>query len=510
MTWDFDEASSRARKTYDAIGELTVTPIVRETDFDNIGLRTPRLVNGAHCYVDISNFRALVGEGAADASTVWALNIYSREVTRVVESDFDATKIHFQGPRLHAVAYRPISDDSAKAIKAVLMVAAVCDVARQLSDVLELDTEWVPAAGVDIGEALVTKDGAAGDRELLFLGSAANRAAKVITTGIRVTAGVADLLPDDISAHLSPSGEVWRFSAPTSALRDLVGRYGFAWSPELTTKRLVAEVESCPQSVVRLVRPAIAIDKDKLSLSNSKLTNDSISIFADVDGFTAFIAAAEEAGTLSEAVRSFHVLRTEMRNVLHHDFAQLRIQYQGDRVQGLVYLPLDDRELVALTAIQIAAALTSTVQTVLPPIIGPASLPLAIGLAYGPVVLTKPGERGNRDVVTLGEATPEAARIQQTLVGGWIGINGALRGHLPDWLGKLFLWDSSARAYTAQLTYDELVRLQASEEGISLSELLGRLAIGVGAGIAVGALARRALTPPPQTEPAPLRPWHRD
>jgi len=241
-------------------------------------------------------------------------------------------------------------------------------------------------------------------------------------------------------------------------------------------------------------------------MSNSKLV-DGVSLFADVDGFTAFIADEDSNGTLPEAVRSYHVLRSEMRNVLRRDYSQLRVQYQGDRMEGLVYEPIDDAEKIAVTAVEIAAALTTTVSDVLPDIIGRASKPLAIGLAYGPIVVTKLGERGNRDVVTLGEATPEAARIQQSLSGGCIGIDGALRVLLPAWMQELFPWEAAVRAHVAtDLSIAELTRLTATDRGISVATLV-KLAVASGLALTAVALTVRAARAAETAATTTVRPW---
>lgn len=56
---------------------------------------------------------------------------------------------------------------------------------------------WRLATGLDHGSAIATRNGASGDQELLFLGSPANHAAKILhkSGGIRMTPEVHDLLP---------------------------------------------------------------------------------------------------------------------------------------------------------------------------------------------------------------------------------------------------------------------------------------------------------------------------
>jgi class 3 adenylate cyclase len=243
------------------------------------------------------------------------------------------------------------------------------------------------------------------------------------------------------------------------------------------------------------------IDKAKLGLSNSKRV-EAVSLFADVDGFTAYIEDADASGTLPEAVRAYHVIRSEMRNTAVTDFDALRIQYQGDRMQALAYLPINDTDAAALTAVRTAAALNSVTTHVLSEVIGAAAKPIAIGLAAGTVLVSKLGQYGDRDVVSLGWSTAEAARIQEALEGGQIGIDAELRRRLPEWLQRIFVWEQSPRAYVAKdLTLDELDRLEASES----SMLAKGLVAGAVAGAAIGAGV--ALVRSRKEQEKPLRPW---
>lgn len=198
------------------------------------------------------------------------------------------------------------------------------------------------------------------------------------------------------------------------------------------------------------------IDKSVLGMSNTKRV-DAVSLFADVDGFTAFIEDANDRDELPEAVRAYHAIRSEMRHVVVADYDGLRLQYQGDRVQGLAYLPLDDPGKAAVKAVRAAAALHSAVAEVLPQVIGSAVRPLAIGLAAGPVLVSKLGEHGNRDVVSLGVSTADAARVQGRLDGWQTGLDASVYSRLPAWLADLFTWNSTAGAYLADnLTLDEI------------------------------------------------------
>ncbi len=510
MGWNEGCSLERAKKKYDVTEGLVVGDIVRETDLERTMLKNPRRIRAAHVYVDIPQFRSLLGDGEPNEEMLRRMHLWAREVTKIVEGDFNATKVHFQGPKLHALSYRPVGDDHVTVVKAVLLAAAVRATVPVFNDVLELDTDeaWSAAGGVDFGDALVTKDGVAGDRELLFLGNPANVAAKIIAgNGLRLTAEVADLLPADVADEVFSTGQedVYSFTPTAKQLEELVALYGYGWSRENSRDRLVEAVSACPAGAATVHDASSKIDKGTLGFSNSKRVH-AVSIFADVDGFTAYVAEADAAGTLPEAVRAYHVIRSEMRNTAVDDYEALRIQYQGDRMQALAYLPLDDAEQVALTAVRIAAALNSVTTHVLPEVIGEAARPIAIGLAAGRVLVSKLGQHGDRDVVSLGRSTAEAARIQQALDGGQIGIDRELRDRLPAWLQGVFVWDGAPRAYVAKdLTLDEFERLEASESS-SVAKGLLKAAIVGSAAAAVGTALIRSRREGNPDDP-PLRPW---
>lgn len=165
MGWDEDRSRERAEAKYEETDGLTVGEIVRATDLENTTLKNPRRIRAAHLYVDVPGYRSLLGDNL-DEEMLRRSHLWAREVTKIVDSDFDATKVHFQGPKLHAIAYRPVGDDEAMVVKAVLLGAAVRETVKVFNDVLGLGAEdaWRTAGGVDFGDALVTKDGVAGDR----------------------------------------------------------------------------------------------------------------------------------------------------------------------------------------------------------------------------------------------------------------------------------------------------------------------------------------------------------
>ncbi len=56
MSWSYDEALDRAKRSHEETADLTVTDVVQEIDFDLISRLHPRRVTGTHLYVDVSKF----------------------------------------------------------------------------------------------------------------------------------------------------------------------------------------------------------------------------------------------------------------------------------------------------------------------------------------------------------------------------------------------------------------------------------------------------------------------
>jgi len=498
MGWDHARSLERSKRKWDETEGLEVKKVVRETDFESIALKAPRLVVGAHVYVGISNYSSLLNGDKTDGEMLRLQHLWAREITRVVEKDFSGVKIHFQGPRVHAVMYRPIGNDSEIATRAVLMAAAIRAATSVFNSVHGLDDgRWVTAGGVDIGEAVATKSGVGGDRELLFLGNAANRAAKIIATSLRVTGDAAELVADDAAGYLVDCGaDVYRFAASAAQLEALFAARGWSWTAEGCRNRIEADALNITVDAVKVYDAALAFKKEDLGLSNSKRVVG-VSLFADVDGFTSYVAEEQANDRIDGAVRAWHVIRAETRETLVTDFNGFRVQYQGDRIQGLIYLPIGDESAVAVQAVRIAAALNSAVTNVLPDVIGHAAKPLAIGLALGTTLVSRIGEHGDRDTVCLAPATAEGARIQQALEGRVIGVDTALFEVLPQWLANEFAWDNTVKAYVlADLTLDELERLEAQQGGSAKSLLaVGAAAATVGAVIAQKRLRDRPLRP---------------
>ena len=145
---------------------------------------------------------------------------------------------------------------------------------------------------------------------------------------------------------------------------------------------------------------------------------------------------------------------------------------------------MDDEAAALLRAVELAAALKTISEEILPQVVAPeAAKPLAIGLALGEVLVSRMGQHGDPDVVAIGPSVGQSAAIQQRLPGGTIGLSADTHAALPDWLRAAFTWDRSALAWVSDaLNYDRFVDLKVSESdapGLAAATgALGTAAVG--------------------------------
>lgn len=476
MGWNYQTSVERAQKRWDATADLNVADVVRVTDFNAIALNAPRRVVGCHLYVDVTNFNSLLREAEDDADRadmVRLLHIWQREVSKILDA-FEVVKVHFQGPRLHAISYRPISNSAEQVSRALLAALAARHAATAFAT--EFGVTWTVAAGLDHGKTVATRNGAAGDRELLFLGHAANHAAKILqSTGIRLTQDARDLLPPEFDDYIT-DGDPITATMSTATVTDMADNVNCEWTIEETRERLAAAATSYPNGCVSVSGVKESIDKGNLALSNTKAVIGA-SVFADVDGFTAYVdKLMTDDEDLIDAIRRFHVLRGEGRDTAVQDFSALRVQYQGDRMQALVYKPIDDEVAIAIKAVELAAALNTVAGVIVPKVCdGDVDTPFAIGISTGRVLVTKIGEQGNRDLVVIGQSIAQAASIQQRLEGGQIGLAADTWKVLPEWLQEPFKWSTTARAYVAtDLTHSDYLDLKASNDSRAMSSVTSK------------------------------------
>jgi hypothetical protein len=470
MGWDRNTSLQRIEARWkDRNREIEVAKLAREMDLENIKFTRGKRILGAHVYATVSGSGKLtnLGSDAEAQSAIQRLALWQAEVARIAKT-FEVPIIAFQGARAHFLNYRPIDDESDIARKSVLLARAISLMTwHSFNPLFEDDEAFNARAAADIGETVGTRGGSRGDSELLFLGSPANRPAKLlgtnrVTVTKRLRAALGDQLPveapndDDSMALTLSKAEV---EAETSAL-------GIAWSTTLSSTRLADDLEKWPANRFGVSGATTRIDPKALSRSKSKRVQAAV-IVADIDGFSAYIDEAENDDVKRDAIVTLDAIRQELRAVLKTDHDGVRIQYQGDNTIGVVHLPNGGDAAIAKTAIEIAAAMQSSIEDTLPQHVPDAGrLHLAVGIAFSDTVVASLGDYAKRNALVIGPAATKAEQIQMRLDAHETGISKPIYDLLTETLQELFTWDQNKKAYVAKrLDAAKLSRIQDAQNG---------------------------------------------
>lgn len=471
MSWNYDVSRERIRKHLENAGEIEIEKLVRDADLRSLLSETAcREIFGAHVYVDVPNFAKLATEidGEEYRRVIQAVHLYQREVSRIVEDEgiFDGVRVHFQGPKLHALFFRPIDAAGDLATKAVLLQAVLREFVDSVFNPAFPALENVEiSGGADIGNAIGTQDGMKGDRELLFVGAPANYAAKITADAgqLRMTARVYNELPKETQRLCSKAddGNYVFGSVGHATLQNLLEKVGVKWNPEASAKRLEEDKRKFPLKDIQYSNAEELIDLDSLGITNNRRVT-AASLFADVDGFTAYVDSAKTTELKKAALRVLHAIRHEMAAVIKHDFDGLRIQYQGDRAQALLHLPKEDFPAIAEKAVGMAAGLQSSMEYTLKECL-PESAPLklAVGIDVDLTLVSKLGIRGERDRICIGLGVVDAEECQEQCKGGEVGITSEVHGMLEASTRKHFTYNKDNGIYVAvDLTAEKSERLK--------------------------------------------------
>lgn len=493
MSWDAEKSEARIWEHLESIPPIEVQPLERKANLETLLSETCcREIEGAHIYVDVPNFSQLIG-GAENEDQlrqiIRAIHIYQRQLSRITEETFDGVRVHFQGVRMHALLYRPIGELTELATRAFLLSVLARDFLRHIFNPrFESMPNLALSTGTDIGTVIGTRNGMRGDRELLFLGTTANQAAKILETGLRLTPNMFVQLPERLQQLCESDGDFYRVMPLTKdEVDDLVATADISWDRDELSELVEADLEAFPIADIKISGATELIDLDSLSIFNNKGVR-AASLFADLCGFTAFIERAETDEQKQDALKALHLARKEFTRVATQDFNGLRVQFQGDRMQALFHLPEADGAL-AKKSTAVAIAIQSSMEILRSAFEPMASLQVAVGVDLGDVVISNLGTRGHRDRIVIGTSVVQAARNEERCDKREIGVSGIVYRELEDDLRNQFAYSNEKRCYIARgLTFAALDRKAAGEVYRGASPVIiqrtgsGLAVTGVGSG----------------------------
>ncbi|MGA2214174.1 MAG: adenylate/guanylate cyclase domain-containing protein [Bryobacteraceae bacterium] len=474
-TWNKERAGKRIDGKISGLPlkDIEIKKYVRDTDLTNLPGNVAYRVEGVHLYADILNLSDMLNvtdvEGeTCHRRTLRFLNLHYRAVYRIIER-VDAIFVDFHNQRLHSVVSKPYDGEADRIHKAVAMGQLIIDVLAQTGE----DADH-PAAkvriGIDTGKALAVNNGRRGHREPLFLGVPANHAAKrasggmatgvYLTNEARTVIGLKKADNEDTTALTSTEITTSKDKANLGVTADDIVK---EWKDDLEKSPIGAFGFSGHTP------PFSTLNIETLSVKNSR-RQDAATVYADIDGFTAYVAAnIASDDSAKHVVRALHVLRSELDAVLHSDFSGRKVRFIGDCVHGLTVegtgQTTDEKETISNLTL-CAGGMRSSFDLALTKLkengTNASSLGLAVGFEYGPMTVTRLGLKGELVRCSVSRGVLAAEQEQSRCAGTETALGVNAYNNASDAVRSVF---GTSRKRSG-LTYDVAV-MELSEKNDS-------------------------------------------
>jgi hypothetical protein len=470
--WNKDTASKRIDSRIEELplNEIEIKEFVRDTDLTNLPRNVAYRINGVHLYADIVNLVDMLhvtdveGE-TCHRRTLRFLNMHYRAVYRILQR-VDALFVDFHNQRLHSVVAKPYDSEAERVRKAVAIGQLIIDVLAQTGEDADHPAAKV-RVGIDTGLALAVNNGRRGHREPLFLGEPANHAAKrasggkltgiFLTNKARAVVGLGSVQNEDATALTTQEVNDCKEKAKLGVTTDEIVK---EWRDDLE-KNPIGSFEFKGHTP-----PFSTLDIEELSVKNSR-RQDAATVYADLDGFTAYVAKNITTDTAAKhVVRALHVLRSELDSVLHTDFAGRKVRFIGDCVHGLevegTAQATDEKETISnmtLCAGGMRSSFNLTLTKLKNSGTDAPSLGLAIGFEYGPMNVTRLGMKGELVRCSVSRGVLAAEREQYRCTGNETAIGSIAYERGSDAVRAVF----GTTRKRAGLDYDTAVQELAAK-----------------------------------------------
>lgn len=450
-TWSEDKAKQRIATRLAEVKNVEIKNYVRDTDLTGLKNGLAYRVDGVHLYIDILNIDEMLDITATEGErchrrTLRFLNNHYRAVRNIL-LEVDAIQVDFHNQRLHAVFAKPYDDEAGRIHKAVATAQLIRDVLARTG---EDSDDPLPAAktrvGIDTGKALAVNNGRRSSREPLFLGNPANQAAKRAgggtAEGIFMTNNARQVVGWDKALNVDATALTVSQIAESQEEADL----------ELTVDKVVkdweADLEKNPIGKFEFYRhtpPFQTLDLELLSPKNSR-RQECVSIYADIDNFTAYVAKhIDNDEDAKHVVKTLHVLRSELDAVLHEDFAGKKVRFIGDCIHGVLIegtAQTTEAEETAKNSMRCAAAMRSSFKVALDELnaasVHAGDLGLAIGMEHGITSVTRLGIKGELIRCCISRSVLASEDEQLRCNGRETAIGPTLDKHAPQVFRDLF------------------------------------------------------------------------
>lgn len=442
------------------------------------------VTDGVHVYANLLDFDTYLEDVGRETEAgcgrlLEFLHLHYSGIDRLVEA-FAAQRVDHHGGRVHAVILEPAGPENEveRINTALSLAAAIRLLVEEASAAHQRKFGSRIRVGVESGSALAINSGRQGEPEPLFIGDAANQAAKLadgeqegVALGERARAVLLDRglsITGSTGLLLNEAG--YLPSAREPSIFSAFGRRGAvdnAFS-EFRVNELAEAIHPARFGFFRHDLPLSKLEFSELIPSRSA-RQEMASLFADLSGFTAYVRYGMASGNIRQVVSNLHVIRGEMAGVLN-DFGGRKIRFIGDCIQGGLaegtQLQTHDMDTVR-QAFRCAGAMRSSFelcQDILP---GIDDLGLKIGIEMGTTPITRLGIRGARSVrCSSSKAVTVSERVQRNCDKNETALGVSALHRAPsairqacDWRGAVHGLDyEAAIAFAAAMSAPAIAR----------------------------------------------------
>lgn len=500
MPWNYDKAQQRIAKAVEDAPSVSVSrfadqymPLYESRKMAMATGETPLapplfnlqkgeavVVDSIHLYINLCNYDTYLIENGQETETshekaLSFLHLYYSACDRVAEQGL-VQRVDFHGGRMHAVIIDQkgggiTQEHIASALEFVEDFKFVANAANDKLAQEQFKAEF--RIGIDSGKCVVINNGSGHEQEPLFLGNAANYAAKLAEgdePGIYISNNMRAMMYEEQTPTFEGQFPLSRqLIESTIVSRGITGDGGFdvnqrdiarasiinAWRGEITENATFDPAQ--PNFSFHTKEPPLkTIDYGELMPSNS-IRMQVVSLFADISGYTKFIDQAIYANTVADAVKALYVFREEFQNVLEQDFGGRKIRFIGDCIHGVLAegtkSHVDSLESVTESA-KCSGGLRGSFEMCQQHFKETDQLGLSVGIEIGFTPITRLGIRGERSVRLSSSLSSAASeKCQQDCGSNQTKFGPKALGILPRELADII--DSNGVA--EQIEYDDIM-----------------------------------------------------
>jgi class 3 adenylate cyclase len=223
------------------------------------------------------------------------------------------------------------------------------------------------------------------------------------------------------------------------------------WNYERSKERVQKEWTRIQEAGLNIQRLTREMDLRNLSPTDARLVHG-VHLYADILNLSEILdESLMRRDDYKRVYRYLHVPRVEFRRIIQSAFGGDKIQVQGSKFHGLIFKPYDDDQELAWISVLSSLAFHLVLSRGLPEVFPEyPCVASALGLELGDTVVANIGIRGDRELISVGNAANHAAKLIGT--DNTITIGENLYSSLSDEHKSLF----TAVAGAFQLDCDDL------------------------------------------------------